>query len=254
MLVRIVRRRILRQSGNHRTLCEVQLADVDTEIGARRRLNAVGIFSEVNDIHIQLKDRILVQLFLQRDRTNHLRQLSLDRVIVIRGHILDQLLGDRRTAEARTARDNPVERRTERALPVNAVVFVKALVLDGDKRLLELVRNRVHADPFAVFLALERLQHLGLAVGIRVIDLTVELHGEVCDIQLRLRLDVGVDVVGKRTTANRAGCQRNEKERQERKANSGTNRLPLRLFFSRFLRFLLFRQSPIPPMKICCQS
>ena len=83
MLVRIVRRRILRQSGDHRTLCKIQLADVDTEIGSRRRLNAVGVFSEVNDIHIQLKDRILVQLLLQRERTNHLRQLSLDRVIVI---------------------------------------------------------------------------------------------------------------------------------------------------------------------------
>ncbi len=76
--------------------------------------------------------------------------LRLIRVILVLSDVFDELLRDRRAAVL-VAAEQPALDRADRAPPVYAVVLVEALVLDGDDGVLEIVRNFVAVDPFAVF-------------------------------------------------------------------------------------------------------
>ena len=210
----IICRRVLGQSGNQGTFRQIQLADRLVEIGLCRRLYAIGILAEVNDIHIQLKDGFLaVNLFLQRQGAHDFRHLALDGIIVIICHVFDQLLGDGGAAVAAAAGKNPVQRRTHGTFPVHALVLIEAFVLNRNKCIRQILRYVIHIDPFTVFLAGKLLQNLLIAAVIVVINDAVEFHRKTADIQISLRHNYQIQIRNKCAKAYGCGCQTDEKQR-----------------------------------------
>ena len=103
----------------------------------------------------------------------HLRlaDLALDRVLrVVDVEVADELLGDRRGALLDLARLEVLDRRADDRAVVDAVVLVEVLVLDRDRRLLELERDLVELHRRAAGSATAR-SRAALACG--VVDLGV---------------------------------------------------------------------------------
>ena len=160
---RVVIRRQVCNSDDGRGLGNAQIFCVLAEIGLRRGLDAVAALAEVNGVEIILKDLFLVVVFLKVERLEYLKQLALHRYIVLLSEVFYELLGYRRAAEGRAAGEH-IQCRVCGAEPVNAFVRVKTLVLDGNERVLHILRYLIAVYPDAVFAALHRRQLLRISV------------------------------------------------------------------------------------------
>ena len=220
MVVHVVDRGVVGQAREHRTFRERQLGHILAEVGVGRGLHAVAAVAEVDRVEVHGQDAVLVVYHvLQRKRAEDLVDLTLDRIIVLIRCVLDQLLGDGRAAVLRAA-EQPVFHRAQRALPVDAVVRVKALVLDRDHRVLEVLRDLLAVHPFAALQAAQRfIQRLlpGLRVG--RIDKRIQVQAEVvADLGRGLLcggVDIGMDVVRKRNAAETGAKHTDKQQRQQ---------------------------------------
>src|SRR3954451_11293763 len=82
---RVVVARRLDQPRKRRALREGQLGSADTEVTMRSGLDAVGTFTEVDDVEVALEDLRLGELVLQGDGVTGLADLARERV---RGRVL----------------------------------------------------------------------------------------------------------------------------------------------------------------------
>ena len=179
MVIYVVDGRIVGQSGQNGAFRQVELRNILAEVTVCRGLHAVAVVAEVDGVEVHDEDAVLViDLLFERKSTEDLVYLALDGVIFVLSDVFDELLRDRRAAVL-VAAEHPALDRAERAPPVYAVMLVEALVLDGDDGVLEIVRNFVAVDPFAVLAALDGLIN-GLLACLRVrrIDERVEVQTE----------------------------------------------------------------------------
>ena len=169
----IVARGILRDAGDDRGLGEGQIADGFAEIAQRSGLYAEGIVPEVDGVQVIQQNIILAHGLLEL----HGKILFLDftadgfhaRLAGPPGEniVLDQLLGDRGSTLGEVSAGDGVPGRAEDTLNIDAAVRVETLVLDGDKRVLHILRDHVHGDRDPVRI---RGDQLGNLVSVRVID------------------------------------------------------------------------------------
>ena len=147
---------------------QVQLVGRFVEEDARRRLHADGRLAAdraVGDaVEVAREDRVLAVVFLVLERHLGLDDLLLERVLVTaQVEVADELHRDRRAALQRGAVGYVLDGRAEDPGHVDAVVFVEALVLDRDRRVLEVFRDRAPADRRAQLIGLDEAQ--ACAVG-----------------------------------------------------------------------------------------
>jgi hypothetical protein len=153
------------EPGDQRRLLQVQLGCRRVEVQLRRGLDAVGAAPEVDGVEVAVEDRALVELSLDLDREDRLLELSDQRSLRRQVRVLDQLLGDRRTAlDALPPR--VVQEGAGRAHRVDAAVLVEVAVLGGDDGVLEHVGDLVERDLDAVLALVE----LGDLVALRITD------------------------------------------------------------------------------------
>ena len=164
---RIPLRRVLGDAGDRRALADGALIDGLVEIQLRRRLDALTVVAEVDDVEVCLDDLILAVFLFDIDRAEDLSELTGERDLVIVGQVFDQLLGQSRAAVVVGAGSQRQYRRAG-SLPVDAVVLVKTLVLDRDDRIDHRLRDVlvifliglifiVQIDPDTVLGAVQRL-------------------------------------------------------------------------------------------------
>ena len=83
------------QAGQERSPGEVDLPDVDGEVGAAGGLDAVRAPAEVDGVEVTLEDHLLVQLLFELHREGGLPQLAEKGPLVAHVDVLHVLLGDR---------------------------------------------------------------------------------------------------------------------------------------------------------------
>ena len=222
VLFRIVenaeRRGVLRRRRDRRAFRDAAVPDILAEVALRRRLHAVIAVAEVDDVEVRFEDLVLRIFLFEVQRHEDLADLSRDADLVLARQVLDELLGDRRTARAVRAGDEAVDC-AERAVPVDAVVLVEALVLDRDHRILHDLRDLREVDaradlgavvahvlgPFGCIHAVD-MQRIGDVHEARFIELE---RGQACG---QLRIVVAPDD-GKNAEADKAA--RNDADQQE---------------------------------------
>ena len=183
----------LRDADDGRSLRDAQLTNGLAEVALRRGLNAVATVAEVDEVQVRLEDLILRVVFLEPQRAEDLCHLALDSHLVVAGHVLHDLLGDRRAA-ARRGTGELAENGSRRALPVHAVVAFKALVLNGDERLLHMLGDVVDTHERAVLYAVElRELHPLPACFILIVDCRALLERVGRDVHIQIERRVHVD-------------------------------------------------------------
>ena len=160
---RVVVRRQIRYADDRCGLGNGKILCVLTEVGLCRRLHAVAAFAEIHGVEIPFKNLFLIVLLLEVQRLEYLQKLSLHGDIILLGEVLDKLLGYRRAAEGGAAGEH-IKCSVRRAEPVNALMRVKALVLNGDERILHVLRDLIPVHPDAVFAAADGRQLLIIPV------------------------------------------------------------------------------------------
>ena len=193
----VVIRRQIRDADDRGALGKRQLGNVLTEIGLRCGLYAEAALTEVHGVEVPFHDLLLVVLLLKLQRGEYLRELALDRDLFLTGQVLYELLGDGRAAVAALAAGEDRDERTGRAVPVNALVLIEALILDGHQRLFHVPRDLIVIDPYAVLLAGERGELTPLTDGVLIPDRARLVELEVLERKVEVRGQAGLDIVGK---------------------------------------------------------
>ena len=210
--------RVLRDADDGRALGDGQILDVLAEIGLRRGLDAVGRVAEVDEVEIRLEDVLLAVLLMHAQRAEDLKDLAADRDLVLPRHVLDHLLRDGGRAAGVVAHERVVHA-ARRALPVHALMLVEALVLDGDERLHDVVRDLLVVDERAVLDAVELRQlHPLSGVLVLVIDRGALLERVGGQVDVHLRLQLRVHVLHERAEKHR---RREGADDQQRKDDLG---------------------------------
>ena len=192
----VVIRRQIRDADDRGALGKRQLRHVLAEIGLRRGLYAEAALTEVHSVEVPFHDLLLVVLLLKLKRGEYLGELALDRDLFLTGQVLYELLGDGRAAVAALAAGEDRDERTGRTVPVNALVLIEALILDGDQRLFHVPRDLVIVDPDAVLLAGERGELAPLTDGVLIPDGARFIKLEVLKRKVEVRGEAGLDIVG----------------------------------------------------------
>ena len=193
----VVIRRQIRDADDRGALGKRQIGNVLAEIGLRCGLYAEAALTEVHGVEVPFHDLLLVVLLLKLQRGEYLRELALDRDLFLTGQVLYELLGDGRAAVAALAAGEDRDERTGRAVPVNALVLIEALVLNRHQRLFHVPRDLVIIDPDAVLLAGERGELAPLTDGVLIPYRARLIELEVLKRKVEVRGQAGLYIIGK---------------------------------------------------------
>ena len=183
----------LRDADDGRRLRDAQLTNGLAEVALRRGLNTAAAVAEVDEVQVRLENFVFRVVLLEAQRTEDLCHLALDSHLVVAGHVLHDLLGDRRAA-ARRGTGELAENGSRRALPVHAVVAFKALVLNGDERVPHMLGDLVDTHERAVLYAVELRQlHPLPACFILIVDCRALLERVGRDVHIQIERRVHVD-------------------------------------------------------------
>src|SRR5690606_17783030 len=155
---------LLDRRRQERRLGGVQLTDVLAVVGLRRRLDAVGLASEVDGVEVLLHHPLLVLGLVHLEGDDDLLELPGDGLLLADALVVvaDHLLGDGGAALHLLSGDGG-DRAAYRAAERDAGLVPEAAVLRGDHRLLDHLRDLVVLDRVPVHTALGELR---LAVGV----------------------------------------------------------------------------------------
>ena len=181
----------------------------------RRGLYAVAALAEVYGVEVPLDYLPLVIFFLKLQRAEYLRQLSHDGDFVLAGEVLYELLGDGGAAVVVLHGGEHLHERAGGTVPVDALMLVKALVLDGDERLFHIPRDVLVVDPDAVLLSRERHQLLPVAPGVLVPDGAGLIELVVLERYVEVRREAGLYIVGKHEGEQHSRDEQHQKDRAE---------------------------------------
>ena len=138
---RVVGRRRLGQAREHRGFGNGHVFQRLAEIDFARRREPVGALAEVNLIHVDLENLLLLQLVFDLQCEQHLVDLARQRLLGREIEIARNLHRDRRCALAAVRLAEVRKARTDDALVVDAAVLIKARIFDREHGVLHDFRN-----------------------------------------------------------------------------------------------------------------
>ena len=142
--------RVVCHAGQHRAFAQRQLLQFLTEEALGRDLDAVVAFPQVDGVQVGFQDFILGIFRFQLQGQVCLLDFPLVALFGGKQRVLDQLLGNRRTALGAGSRQ-VCDKRAGNPLDVHTVMGIKPRVLHSDKRVAQALRNRVQRHNFPVF-------------------------------------------------------------------------------------------------------
>ncbi len=153
----------LRQPGQHRLLRQVELPDRLGEVDLRGGADADrgGAFDRPvgGDVEVLAEDLLAGVALGVLDRQLRLDDLALEGPLrVADAEVADELLGDRRAALDGLAGFEVLQLGPGDPLQVDAAVLVEALVLDRDRRQLQLLGNAPDRDRCARFVGIDQAE------------------------------------------------------------------------------------------------
>ena len=109
-------------------------------------------------------------MLLKAQRPEDLLHLTAHGHIVLIGQVLDELLGDGGAAEGGPAAQEHIGAGLHRSDPVHALVLEEPLVLDGHRRVHQILGNLVVGNPDPVDAGVDLLQLHHLVVLVHIVD------------------------------------------------------------------------------------
>ena len=220
VIERIVLGRLVGDADDRCAFGQTQFGNVFAEIGLRRGLNAPTALAEVNSVEIPFDDLAFVVFLFQLKRAEDLGQLALNGDLVLARQVLDQLLRDRRTAIGIGHTGEHLDKSAGRTVPVNALVLVKALVLDRDESLFHIPGDLVVINPDAFFRAGERNKLLPAAGRVGIPDRTGLAELIVLERDVKRGGQAAFDVIGKDTAEDQPGKNKDQQHRADELENA----------------------------------
>ena len=149
---------------------------------------AVAALAQVDRVEVHRQDLFLGVVLLQLQGAENFRDFPLNGNVVLGGQVLDELLG-----QGGAALDVPAGKHEQHAVdgapPVHAVVLVEPLILNGDRRIDQVLGDLIQGHPDPVLIPVQGLHGL-VVVGawVPAIHGGGQAHGCVEGIQLKIRL------------------------------------------------------------------
>ena len=150
---RVVTRGRLGNPGDGGGLGYIKLVEGLAEEGLGGRRHAVGALPEEDHVQIQPEDLLLGELVLHAVGDEGFLQLAPIGLVEVEEHVAGGLHGDGAGALGLVAGKKIDEHRAHHAEVIDAVVLEEALVLGGEKRVLEQIGYLVVADRYTALLA-----------------------------------------------------------------------------------------------------
>ena len=247
---RIIIRGLVGDANDRCRLSQCEILDVLAEIGLGGNSHTPAAFAKINGIQIPLQDFLFVILFFQLQRAEDFRQLALYCNLILSGQVLKQLLRDGRAAITGLHSRKHLDKGTGSPIPVNALVFIKALVFDGNQGLLHIGRNVFVIDPDSTLISADVNALLPFPREVLVPDGACFTQLVVFEREIQVRCETSLYIICKNAGEKNSGNQQNQKNSTENAQNGGQNdgdgvhritagaqNLPQRaIFFQLFLR------------------
>ena len=155
---------VVEESREQGRLCQVEVVDVDVEVGAGGGLHPVRPAAEVHGVEVPLEDLLLGEALLELQRDARLRELAVQGQLVACDRVLRQLLRDGRPA----LRDPPLPgvavQRPRHGPRVDPTVVEEAGILHGDDSVTEHPGHALEPHDVAVLLRVQPGEHTALVV------------------------------------------------------------------------------------------
>ena len=156
--------RVVGNTDQTGTFCRSQTLQLLTEIMGRCTLNTVFTVTKVNQVQIPLHDDVFIIPPFKIDGFKDLHNLTAYRNTVVAGHIFDQLLGNGGTTGIAGTHEH-LHTGLHRCDPVNTLMLIKALILNGHCSVNQRLRELIIGCPFTVSGgSIDFLQFLNVAV------------------------------------------------------------------------------------------
>ena len=194
------------------TLRQTQILDVLAEICMGGNPHTPASFAEIDRIEVPLQDFLLVVFLFQLQGTEDLGQFPGDRDLVLSGEVFQQLLGDGRAAVTGLHTGEHLDKSARSAVPVDPLMLIEALVLNGDQGLLHILRDFFILDPDAALISADGDALLPFSRQILFPDGTGLTQLIVLQRDVQFRCEAGFDIVGKDAGKECARHQQNQKE------------------------------------------
>ena len=197
-----------------------QAFDFLTVIGSSSTADTAAALTQINKVQIKLKDLLFVIALFQLDRTEDLQHFTLhsniiSTLILRQQHIFDQLLGDTGAAYRVIAKEHSGTG-FDGGHPVNALVFEKAVVLNGNSRMDHIFGNILNVCPGAAGCCKDVLIFLDLTVGIHIIQVGVLFQFVSCNIHICHGQNVILQIVAQHTNKNKGADSADNQHRSGR--------------------------------------
>ena len=170
-----------------------QLGHGLAEVLLRRGPHALTAGAQGDDVQVVQQNGVLAVGLVHIQGGEDLLDLSGHRHLVLLGEVFDGLLGDGGAALDVAAGEH-AHHRLGGAPPVHAVVGVEPAVLDGHRRVLQILGDLLKIHPLRAGVAEDLAQLLVLPAVILVVHDAVLVEGEVVHVHLGLGQDVVADV------------------------------------------------------------
>ena len=186
-----------------------------------RGVDAVAPMAEIDDVQVPLHNFFFCIILLQLQRLENFQQLALNGDIVVAGVVFDDLLRQSGAAVGVAHAQEHVQERGGGTVPVHAVVLIKAFVLNGNDRVLHLLRDILIVNPDTVLGALQRRKlFIFSGDGIGIINNRCLIDIEFAELQIQFRRVVGLDIGHKDAHEDDGGGHKNQQHcNQDAKGN-----------------------------------
>ena len=144
------------QPGEQRRVLQREVLGLLGEEGLRRGLDPVRALPEVHRVQVLREDLVLRVALLELERELRFVDLAPEGLLVAYDRVLDVLLGDGGAALDDAAGRDVREGRSDHGLHVDAAVLVEALVLHGDDRVADVLRDLRERNDHTVLPSVER--------------------------------------------------------------------------------------------------
>ena len=201
-----------------------------SKILLRRGAHALTAGAQGDDIQIVQQDGVLAVGLVHIQGPEDLGDLPLDCHVIFICEVFDELLGDGGAALDISAGEH-AHHRLGGAPPVHAVVGVEPAVLDGHRRVLQILGDLLKIHPLRAGVAEDLAQLLVLPAVILVVHDAVLVEGEVVHVHLGLGQDVVADV-DRRKTAHNGPRSDGHQQNGANHPHGGAPRAPLPALFA----------------------
>ena len=174
LTVGIKQRRIIGDTDQCSTFGYIQIFQLLAEISGSCSFYTLAAFTQIDLVQIPLHNELFVVTLFKFRSTEDFQHLTLhgyivSRRVIFQVQILDQLLGNGRTAKF-SAANKHTDAGLDGRNPVHTLMFKETVILNGNRRIDQRFRDLVISCPFFICLRVEFLKHLQFALFIRIIE------------------------------------------------------------------------------------